>query len=1217
MDWILNEEARKRKLWKTIFILVICVGLNFGGRFLSGNFNLPVWFDTIGTYLAAYYVGIGGSLLTGVVSSLLNGFQDVTSMLYLCTSLEVAAIWGYAAHKKRLRNYGYVLIVGFVIGIIAVVLSAPVNLIFRGGRSGNIWGDALFDMLRWYNVPKAIAAFADEAIVNIFDKQISAVTGCLIIHLTFFFSDKMKSKNAKKVTADLLIAALILVPLSGLQGNTVDVNADTITDEYADVMGNYMAVIYDSNNGMPSSEANVVEETDDGYIWIGNYAGLTRYDGTKFQFMTEGGISNVTAMAKDDNGVLWIGTNDRGVVRYENGEFKFYSTYDGLSGNSVRSLAIDDEGVVYVGTMNELCTIDADENIVRVEGDIIYVRSLEVYGSGVIGVTNEGELFAVEDGKKVCGTFSKDSEALYTSVGVDKQGLVVGNASNYIERVSYENKKFTIGDKISIDTLENVTSVRVDSKNRVWVCAENGIGYMLDDNTMQVLNYNGFDSSVQWMHEDYEGNLWFASSRYGVLKLSKNNFVDIFTMAGVPDNVVNALTIYDDEYYCATDGGLYVIDKTQRKQVHNKLTEHLEGERIRALLKDSNNNLWAFSYGNKGLVKYSADGDITEFTMDKSGVTNNRFRCGIELEDGTIVAGTSDGVNYIKNDKVTGTISADNGMTITQILCLISTDNGEVYAGSDGAGIYVIKDGKITDTITTEDGLSSDVILRIVSDGADGYFVITSNSLCYMKDGKANQLTNFPYFNNFDLVNVGTDSYVISSNGLYVVNTEDLKNNRDNLIYKHYSNTEGLSESVTANSWNCVENDEYLYLCCNNSLMKYKINSEQDKEKVYKFGVESVIAEGKEIKENNGVYLIDSEAKKITIKASIRNYSLNKVKARYYIDGLEDNPPIVSQDNIVPIQLTNLKYGRYKVHLQLVSDNETEIFDEQTYIIKKDAQMWEKDWYRTYLIVMLVWFVIFATWLVMTWVNNIRKRKDLEKYNIRLEKQVAEQTEAIKLQAEKMEKFQWSVIESMASLIESRDGNTGEHVINTRYYVSIIVNKMYEEKRHPDIIDKKFVENLVRSAPLHDVGKIKISDTILNKPGRFEDWEFEIMKKHSEYGGEIIGNILGEDADEKLMEMARDVALYHHEKWNGKGYPTGKSGEDIPLAARIMAVADVFDALVSKRVYKDSMSLDEAFGIIQKDSGVHFDPEVAEVFLSLRSVVEKRLEKKKKEKTEK
>ena len=156
------------------------------------------------------------------------------------------------------------------------------------------------------------------------------------------------------------------------------------------------------------------------------------------------------------------------------------------------------------------------------------------------------------------------------------------------------------------------------------------------------------------------------------------------------------------------------------------------------------------------------------------------------------------------------------------------------------------------------------------------------------------------------------------------------------------------------------------------------------------------------------------------------------------------------------------------------------------------------------------------------------------------------------------------------------------------------------------------MELLEISAMLHDVGKIKISDVILNKPGRFTPEEYEIMKKHAPYGGEIVKDILGKNADEELLQITSSVARYHHEKWDGSGYPEGLKGEEIPLCARIMAVADVFDALVSKRVYKDAMMMDKAFQILERDAGRHFDPEIVEVFVKLREEVEKYVAEKKK-----
>lgn len=224
-----------------------------------------------------------------------------------------------------------------------------------------------------------------------------------------------------------------------------------------------------------------------------------------------------------------------------------------------------------------------------------------------------------------------------------------------------------------------------------------------------------------------------------------------------------------------------------------------------------------------------------------------------------------------------------------------------------------------------------------------------------------------------------------------------------------------------------------------------------------------------------------------------------------------------------------------------------------------------------------------------------------------LENKVNIQTEEIRDQAEKMEIFQWEVIEGMASLIESRDGNTGDHVKNVSKYVSIIAQEMLHMHLYSNIVTPKYVDIITKVSPLHDVGKIKISDVILNKPGKFTPEEYEIMKNHAAYGGMIVEDILGKNATPEMKQIAKDVAYYHHEKWDGSGYPEGRAGVDIPLAARIMAVADVFDALVSKRVYKEAFEFDKAFDIIREEAGKHFDAEIVRVFLKKKDVIIKEL----------
>ena len=205
--------------------------------------------------------------------------------------------------------------------------------------------------------------------------------------------------------------------------------------------------------------------------------------------------------------------------------------------------------------------------------------------------------------------------------------------------------------------------------------------------------------------------------------------------------------------------------------------------------------------------------------------------------------------------------------------------------------------------------------------------------------------------------------------------------------------------------------------------------------------------------------------------------------------------------------------------------------------------------------------------------------------------------------------MQDALIMVLADMVESRDENTGDHVRKTAAYTRIIMDKLREMDIYTDQLTDQFIFDVERSAPLHDIGKISISDTILNKPGKLTDEEFEIMKTHTIAGAAVIDQTIEKLPESGYLLEAKNIALYHHEKWNGRGYPEGLSGEDIPLSARIMAVADVFDALVSERCYKKAFSFDEAMDIIKKDAGSHFDPNVAEAFLRSRERVSEVMER--------
>lgn len=184
---------------------------------------------------------------------------------------------------------------------------------------------------------------------------------------------------------------------------------------------------------------------------------------------------------------------------------------------------------------------------------------------------------------------------------------------------------------------------------------------------------------------------------------------------------------------------------------------------------------------------------------------------------------------------------------------------------------------------------------------------------------------------------------------------------------------------------------------------------------------------------------------------------------------------------------------------------------------------------------------------------------------------------------------------ALAQLADSRDPETGEHLLRMRAFAQIIASHLCEKVKHPEV-DAEFLVEMYRSTPLHDIGKVGIPDSILLKPGKLTRDEYEIMKRHTTIGAQALERATRQSQNSNFLRMAVDIALYHHERFNGLGYPCGISGQDIPLAARITAVADVFDALTSARVYKDAMHPEEARQLIVAEDGEHFDPLIIDAF---------------------
>jgi putative two-component system response regulator len=209
------------------------------------------------------------------------------------------------------------------------------------------------------------------------------------------------------------------------------------------------------------------------------------------------------------------------------------------------------------------------------------------------------------------------------------------------------------------------------------------------------------------------------------------------------------------------------------------------------------------------------------------------------------------------------------------------------------------------------------------------------------------------------------------------------------------------------------------------------------------------------------------------------------------------------------------------------------------------------------------------------------------------------QEEIIKERTEKLKRLQFGIVSVLANMVESRDKMTGGHMDRTAKCIEVLIKAMYERGVYADEISTWNLETVISSVRLHDIGKIAITDLLLNKPGRLTDEEYALMKDHAAFGEQIIDSMILESGDGYFLHSAKQFAAYHHERWDGSGYPRGLRGEDIPLLGRIMAVIDVYDALVSARPYKLPFAHKDAVAIISESSGTHFDPKIVDVFVEV------------------
>lgn len=952
-------------------------------------------------------------------------------------------------------------------------------------------------------------------------------------------------------------AALLLTP-----GQSVSAANDTTGRGIG-----YTAELYNNLNGLPTSDVNAVVQTSEGFIWIGSYSGLIRYDGNTFyRYDSSTGISSVVSLYVDSKDRLWIGTNDQGVFVMKDGMFRAYGRDAGLTSLSIRALKEDAEGNILIATTSGIAYIDPEDEMhvlddPRINGE--YICEFETGADGLIyALSNAGDLFTIDHlsipsfykgGTLVTGLinciYPDPDQPGFLYLGMEDSTIYYGDLSAGMAGASV----------YSAAPQKNIACVK-EIDGDLWLCADNGIGYLHGDTYVPLADLP-MTNSVEHIFRDHENNLWFTSSRQGLMKIVNNRFIDIFQHASLPPLVVNSTWMKDGLVYLGTDTGLYIVDEDY-EQVENDLAKMLADVRIRSIREGSDGRLWFGTNSDYALLAYdTASGAWESFNTEK-GLVSNRARVSIELSDGRIAVATNAGVNLIENGAVTGLYAAEHGLNNLEILCLEEGSHGEIYAGSDGDGIYVI-DGDNVSRIGIEEGLQSDVILRICKDPEEEnlFWIVTSNSLAYIRDGKIHNIEHFPYSNNFDIKFDGNGHmWILSSIGIYIVKRDHMLAD-EKIAYTLYDIESGLPSVPTANSYSCQTAEGDLYIAATDGASEINMITDMETNADVRLSVPFVMVDDDLVYIKDNKITIPSDCKKLTVYAYAFNYSLNNPHIRYELEGFDSHTTEVMKDELDPIVYTNLPGGTYRFHLakvNTISEKEDTVLD---VTIEKQKRLSEQIWFWVLVVALAIFLVVLL--LVLYFRRKTKKLNQKAKEHRMLINEMA------------------SVF---ARVIDKKDAYTNGHSQRVAQYSVMLAKQLGK--------DEEELDKIYHIALLHDIGKIGIPDEILNKPGRLTDDEFAVMKTHSPQGYEIL----------KEISIEPELAIgagYHHERLDGRGYPNGLTAEEIPEIAQIIAVADTFDAMFSTRPYRKKMEISEIEAEVKRVSGTQLNPDIVNALVEL------------------
>ena len=935
--------------------------------------------------------------------------------------------------------------------------------------------------------------------------------------------------------------------------------------------------------------ANTVYQTSDGYVWIGQYGGLVRYDSKEFETFTEFeengkkyNINNIKGLVEDNNVLYMMATTD--IFKYENYTFSYVDL--GLENMAFNDIQFADNKL-YISSNKGLIIYDTIKNV---RSDII--SSNERIVDCVI---YNGNYYS----HKQDGVYNSLNQKIYANDEI--LDIYNYDSTLYIARkdgniVLYDLENNVLLDKTYIidDQINKLIYSSIDET--LFAGGEKGL-YCIDienDSITPATNLINGTKIVDLM-VDYEGNLWISSYSTGVSIITKNELIDLMydiPKTDIPENLRGIYSIerIGDILYIASNGGLYLYDINSDKLIKDnpimtKVNEYIEendsdgsiGILNSLSFRDVevfNNKIYIAAY-NIGLIEYNPntkdvliiDGDDIDSNSNVvSSIGTKEYykniRCIRSFGD-FIVMGYSQGL--MKYDGTTFTI---NELSNSVLYIDKSPDNKITFVYNRNGIYYASNDLKtLTYALGATSGETIAGLLKFMFDDNKIYYNI--NSRLYYMD--LNDITYekkeiiIPYvkgsiveLSKVKITNNGIDEYkyvIGSQNQIYIADSiEDGLND-----YQYFDSTNGLKQTLSGNTSGYYDPiDQKYYFQSINGIYVYDFEVTNTGHVPLKTTVKSINVDNKTYYGND--ITISKNTKRIVFNLSTFAFKPNKgYKVFYKLDGVDSKYMEVGGETN-QVSYTNLKGGKYTFRLYVINEY-GQASDEIVITISKPKFIHEEVWFWVIVIILAIIALVALNILIIRRIRKSALKREMEYREITIES-----------------------IEAIARTIDAKDSYTNGHSKRVGIY-SREIAKALNLSQHD-------IDNIYYIALLHDIGKIAIPITVLNKPGKLTDEEFEIMKSHTTAGAKILEGI-------STIPHIVEGAKYHHEKYGGGGYPTGIKGEEIPFIARIICCADCYDAMATKRVYKEPYSKEKIISEFERCKNTQFDPQIADIVIKL------------------